>query len=92
MFEIPTFEVGGRVRVHYRNYEFFCPECGKPQHLDPDLPETELATIHSPTKYVSNKEVCEHVFPWPEGFYKITDDKGGHMAVPYTLLEKLEDS
>jgi len=88
---IPTFEVGERVMLHWRAFEFMCPACGA---TIADKKRDIMGT--SPTTYIVGEVgkaiclICEYVMVMPEGWWIVKVDGGRDMAVPYTLLEKME--
>ena len=88
MFEIPTFEVGERVRLHWKPYEFLCPVCHGTPFTGTIEPHSILSTVieHTPRMTMPT---CNHSVPFPDGWYTVENERG-EIAVPYTLLEKLE--
>jgi hypothetical protein len=87
MISIPTFKPGQRVRLHYHPYEMTCPKCNDGR-IEPDT------SFEIETEVLGTTEIgqcsCGYVLDLPEGWYKVKVNDCT-LAVPYTLLEPLED-
>ena len=89
MIEIPTFEVGEKVRLHFRPYEMLCPKCGA-LTVPPDHKHfNEEARIEVATRLIKIG-TCGCVIPMPEGFYHVSFGTN-HVGVPYTLLGRIKE-
>ncbi len=87
--ELPTFEVGQRVRVHNRPVEWSCPKCR--YKLFSRFPYQDYYTgsilrqaflLHCPQ--------CSHDLN-PDGWWGINYDLGDISAAPYTLIEAIKE-
>ncbi|KKN03425.1 hypothetical protein LCGC14_1107760 [marine sediment metagenome] len=85
---ISTFYKGQRVRIHNRPVEWFCPECGHTLFEENRLPE--YLGILIALNISSQCGYCSYTHS-SEGWHEVMLDDGRKWAVPYTLIEAIEE-
>ena len=89
MFELPTFKVGERVRVHNKPVEYSCPGCGREVGEGRNLENSFNAIIIKLDAPWSCRD-CWHDGP-TEGWHGVQLDDGTRFTAPYTLIEAIKE-